>query len=84
MKCKEFLRVNGWTETQEQGSEYASFNRAVASIGIDIGCDEIVFIDESGDFLHIPQNIYALIGTLHHLRQLQPNYYWIPEAQDER
>jgi hypothetical protein len=54
-----FLTKNGYKEDTEKGSEYRSFFKDGVS-SIDVGKDEIVLIGESGDWLHIPLNYYAL------------------------
>ena len=68
----EFLTKNGYKEDETVG-EYRSFFKDNLS-SIDINKDEIVFIGEEGDWLHIPLNYYALIGALLHHRQLGTNY----------
>lgn len=59
-----FLEANGW-ECKENGGGYDSFFKE-GSVGfdVDVGCSEIVAIDDSGDFAHIPHNVYALIGFI--------------------
>lgn len=69
----EFLLKNRYKEDTEKGAEYRSFFKDGLS-SIDINSDEIVFIGEEGDWLHIPVNYYALIGALLHHRQLATNY----------
>ena len=69
----EFLTKNGYKEDSEKVAEYRSFFKDNLS-SIDINKDEIVFIGEEGDWLHIPLNYYALIGVLLHHRQLGTNY----------
>ena len=69
----DFLIKNGYKEDTEEGAEYRSFFKDGLS-SIDVNSDEIVFIGEEGDWLHIPVNYYALIGALLHHRQLATNY----------
>jgi hypothetical protein len=69
----EFLTKNGYKEETERGAEYRSFFKDGLS-SIDVNNDEIVFIGDKGDWLHIPVNYYALIGALLHHRQLATNY----------
>lgn len=69
----EFLLKNGYKEDIEKGAEYRSFFKNGLS-SIDVNNDEIVFIGEEGDWLHIPANYYALIGALLHHRQMATNY----------
>jgi hypothetical protein len=45
---------------------------------VEICLDEIVFIDDTGDWLHIPLNIYALIGALFENRMIAANYRGLP------
>lgn len=76
MKTKtiiDFLTKNGYKEDTEKGAEYRSFFKDGLS-SIDVNGDEIVFIGEEGDWLHIPVNYYALIGALLYYRQLATNY----------
>jgi hypothetical protein len=72
-KVIDFLKSNGYTEDTEKGSEYRSFFKNGLS-SIDVNNDEIVFIGDEGDWLHIPLNYYALIGALLHHRELASNY----------
>ena len=69
----DFLTKNGYKEDTEKGADYRSFFKDGVS-SIDVDSNEIVFIGEKGDWLHIPVNYYALIGALLHHRQLATNY----------
>lgn len=72
-KITDFLIKNGYKEDSENGAEYKSFFKNGLS-SIDVNDDEIVFIGEEGDWLHIPSNYYALIGALVHYRQMSFSY----------
>lgn len=72
-KITNFLIKNGYKEDSEKGTGYKSFHKDGLS-SIDVCADEIVFIGEEGDWLHIPLNYYALIGALVHYRQLSFSY----------
>src|SRR5690554_592925 len=63
-RCKQFLVENGWKhDVDNDDGDYESYYKTTYPI-IDIGNDEIVFVDNNGDFLHLPVNYYALIGGL--------------------
>lgn len=68
-----FLALNGYVEDSEKGSVYRSFFKEGVS-SIDVNDSEIVFIGESGDWLNIPMNLYALIGALIHYKEIATNY----------
>jgi hypothetical protein len=72
-KIIEFLRLNGYTEDTEKESGYRSFYKEGVST-IDVNKNEIVLVGESGDWLQLPFNIYALIGALIHHRQIAVDY----------
>ena len=68
-----FLTKYGYVKEDNSG-EYGreiSFCQDNAC-GIDITVSDIALIDDSGDFLHLPINIYALIGALILYRQPIP------------
>ena len=63
-RCKQFLVENGWKHDVDNDDDgYESYYKAMYST-VDIGKDGIVFVDNNGDFLHLPVNYYALIGAL--------------------
>lgn len=80
MKIDSFLLINGWDfdNTDEWG--YAVYKkRGLSGICVGIpeeGCNDIVFVSDEGDWLHIPRNIYALIGALLHHRMIDTAYTW--------
>ena len=67
-KCIEFLENNGYKKIDED--EYISMVKDGVS-SIDIGNNEIVFIGNDGDWLHIPLNRYALFGAMYHFKILE-------------
>jgi len=69
-KIIKFLIDNGW-KRESKDSEHISFNKE-NSCGIDVGNDEIVFVDDSGDFAHIPLDYYALVGYIFVHRIITP------------
>jgi len=73
-KCIRFLIANGW-ELEEYCAkeEFRSYSKE-CHYGIDISDGEIVFIDDTGDFLHLPINYYSLVGVLVHYRQISFNF----------
>jgi hypothetical protein len=74
-KCHVFLTANGWEAVpeEEKDSHYESY-RHKSLCTIDMDDEELVFVDDTGDFLHLPLNYYALIGALIEYRQLAINY----------
>lgn len=52
-----------WIDETEIIDDYIHLSKK-GFINIDVDDTEIVFIDDTGDFLHIPINIYALKGAL--------------------
>lgn len=81
-RCISFLEANGYKK-EEENDEYISFFRDTQSSCIDISEDEIVFIGEEGDYLHIVCDIFALIGALIHYRQIAVNYKWVTNEVDK-
>lgn len=70
-KISLFLQANGWVPYREEDGDYTSFAKD-GSAGIDVGCNEVVFIDDTGDFAHIPLNFYAVVGFVYAQRLLLP------------
>jgi hypothetical protein len=76
-KCINFLKNNGYKRLNleaESGSEYQSFIHKKNISDIDISENEIVFINDNGDWLHIPCNYFALIGACIHYSQIGIGY----------
>lgn len=73
-----FLIQHGfkWThdETEEDGTEIAANYLKEDLFAVEVSEEEIVFLDDSGDFLHIPNNIYALVGALVTFRAITTNF----------
>jgi len=67
-KIIEFLKLNGYKETDSDTFEKDGVSQ------IDISQKEIILSDEGETWLHLPVNLYALIGALIHHRQLACNY----------
>jgi hypothetical protein len=59
----DFLEKNGWSTLADAG-EYASYCRE-DGYGIDVSDEDIVFIDDTGDFYTMPLNYYALVGFIY-------------------
>ena len=79
-RCWRFLKLNGWELTNEDAGddpEYLSFVKQDC-YGIDMNSDEMVFIDEQGDFARVPTSYYALIGALLEFRQIGCGYISVP------
>lgn len=69
-RCVIFLEQNGWKyDIDTPTEEYTSYFKN-GYIGVDIGADEMVFISDTGDFLHTPVDYYALVGVLMEYRQI--------------
>lgn len=64
-----FLERNGWEELAAAG-EYTSYCRE-DGYGIDVSDEDIVFIDDCGDFFTMPLNYYALVGFIY-IHRLMP------------
>lgn len=75
----EFIKSNGWKSEPcafKCSVEYISFDKD-GCYGIDISDDEIVLIDETGDFMHISlgyHSRYTLLGVLIYHRQLAMSF----------
>jgi hypothetical protein len=76
-KCISFLENNGYKKIDleaSSGSDYQSFVHKSNISDIDVGENEIVFINDEGDWLHIPCNYFALIGACIHYSQIGIGY----------
>ena len=73
-KCIEFLKINGWESNYEDFSqtvENYTFNKPDSySVDFEVTGDQMIFIDDTGDFLHMPVNLYSMIGVLIYHRML--------------
>ena len=78
-KITEFIEANGWSFNGDDScDEFQSFVKN-GCYDIDVGKDEVVLIDESGDFMHIKFNgqaVYTLLGVLIHYSQITMGYNW--------
>lgn len=73
-----FLLMNGYTEDLDNDSpQYRTFHKDGLS-SIDVDDKEVVLISDKGDWLHLPLNIFAVIGALIHYRQLPTSYTFPP------
>lgn len=73
-RCKQFLVKNDWKLDNDNDDDvYESYYKAMCPT-IEIDNDEIVFVDNNGDFLHLPINYYALIGGLIEYRLIDMGY----------
>ena len=73
-KCFDFLNLNGWESDYDNlnhNDDFITFSKSEA-YGVDISRheNEMVFIDDSGDFCHEEINLYTLIGVLVYHRML--------------
>ena len=78
-RCIEFLKLNGWEscfDDFDPKSEFVTFNKD-GCISVDISDSELVFLGESGDFLHRPIDYYMLVGVLVSYRQLAVNFFQV-------
>lgn len=75
-RCIEFLKLNGWEfyfDDFDTGLEFITFNKD-GCISVDVSDSELVFLGESGDFLHKPIDYFTLVGVLVSYRQLALNF----------
>lgn len=70
-KVEKFLTKNNFKNCGFL-DEYVVYEHKL--IHIHINHEEIVFIDDSGDFLHIKINYYTLLGVLIHFNILDKNF----------
>lgn len=67
----QFLELNGFKKHDRNDNAHSWANDIIA---IEITEDELVFIDDTGDFCHTPIDFFALIGVLIHYRIIPINY----------
>lgn len=73
-KITNFLSKYGY-RVADSNEEFTSYENEDDSLfGMDIYDNEIVFISDEGDFLHLPLNIFALVGALVYYRQIPVNF----------
>ena len=73
-RCTRFLRMNGWKYDPFNNGRGSGYYLKEDLFAIEVTLDGIVLLDDTGDFLHLPLNYYALIGVLLEYRQLPINY----------
>jgi len=73
-KCISFLERNGYVQCLTDGNSVTLEHTSSSVSDIDIVYDEIVFVGDGGDWLHIPVNYYALIGAMIHFSQIGVGY----------
>ena len=67
--CEKLLELNGW-KFDENWGVYVKEHQ----VAVEFYMNELVLIDGTGDFLHIPVNYYALVGALIECKQISVNY----------
>lgn len=72
-KCLRFLRDNGWKYDPKGSGGSGAFIKDYF-VAVELQKDEIIFLDDTGDFMHLPMNYYALVGALLEMRQITANY----------
>lgn len=75
--CANFLIKNGFseiTDREKNGNIRSFYKEGCIGIDLDEEDDEIVLINDSGDFFHAEANYFTLLGALLHYRQLGFNF----------
>jgi len=72
-RCKKFLTFNGWKYDAIGAGGIGAYIKDDL-IAVEFGANEIILLGDTGDFLHLPMNYYALVGALIEYRQLPMNY----------
>jgi hypothetical protein len=80
-KIMNFLKVNGWIIVDNYPAEgdFISFDKK-DNIAIDVNEEEVVLIDDNGDFLHFEIDnhiLYTLLGYLMQHHYLAIDYKWV-------
>jgi hypothetical protein len=80
-KVMEFLKKNGWeiSDNYPAENDLTSFYKP-DNISIDVNEEEIVLIDDNGDFLHFEIDnhiLYTLLGYLMQHHYLAIDYKWV-------
>ena len=73
-KCVKLLEANGYKIRTNTDGVFCYTPVSAKCSDVEICPDEIVFVGDNGDWLHIPVNYYALIGALIHFSQLGIGY----------
>jgi len=79
-RCITFLEANGW-RLIDGTDDYKSYHKP-GNIGVDVSENELVFIDDTGDFLHLPVNYFALVGAFIELRAISMDYQSTYNTED--
>ena len=73
-KCFDFLNLNGWESDYDNlnhNNDFITFSKSETyEVDISRHENEMVFIDDTGDFYHAEINLYTLIGVLVYHRML--------------
>jgi len=84
-KCATLLILNGWHKQSVEGChEMFVHPDNLVTVELSKEDEEMTFLDESGDFLHLPRCEYALLGALIHFKQLAVNYKFPTEEDVDR
>ena len=84
-KCAMLLILNGWHKQSVEGChEMFVHPDNLVTVELSKEDEEMTFLDESGDFLHLPRCEYALLGALIHFKQLAVNYKFPTEEDVDR
>ncbi len=73
-RCQYFLEKNGFRRTAVLDEEYIVYSNDIIDVNLHLNEDEIIFVNDHGDFLHIPFCYYALVGALIEYHLLTFNY----------
>ena len=71
-----FIIKNGWELDQVEDDEYKDYNKD-DNITISLNDEEVVLLDDTGDFLHIEINkmtLFAVLGYFIHYKYLDIAY----------
>ena len=82
--CKKFLLLNGYHQAEEDEFENCTTFVKNNLSDVQICEDEIVFLNDNGDFLHLPLNYFALVGALMEFRQIGMGYISAPQKEGEQ
>jgi len=82
--CKKFLLLNGYHQAEEDEFENCTTFVKNNLSDVQICEDEIVFLNDNGDWLHLSLSYFALIGALIEFRQLSFGYISAPQKEGEQ
>lgn len=72
-KCVRFLKNNGWKYDAKAAGGAGVYIKD-SLVAVELQKDNIILLDDTGDFLYLPMNYYALVGALMEFRQVSANY----------